>query len=381
MENLELALLCGVLDALPVPAALLGRRGKPAYVNAEGDDLGLSGLDYPALPEVARCLEGAALSGEPRDLPGVGAGTLELYPVRSEDAVLGALFLFRPDKEPEKGVEYFDALPTVSAAMDEVWSRLRRLSVLGTVALILGERGVGKESFARALHRMSPASRYPFVPVSAAVCDERDLRQSAVSAAEGTLFVDGADELPPPLQLVLLKLLADKAEGKGLLRARVVCAALPGLEGKAQDGSFSPELYQRVKLLPVVLPPLRERPEDILPAAQAFLKRQAAALGRDLQGFAPDARAALLTNRWEGNLPALREDVRLAAEACPSGLVLASHLPGRNRGDLDQMTRQFTRERISSLMDVYGRGVEGKRAVAKELGIGLSTLYRLLAKG
>ena len=376
-DNLELDLLCGVLDAFPSPAALLGRGGRPAYVNAQGEELGLDAIPWEEMPEVRDCLGGTALPGASRTLPGsVCVGTLELYPVRNGEQTLGILLLFHPEKVPAS--LYIDALPTVSEAMDRVWDKLRRLSMLGTTALMTGEHGVGKESFARALHRMGPQARHPFAALPAYQADERSLKTAAANAGKGTLFIDGADDLPEQTQAALLLLLEDKSEAKGLFHGRLCLSASPDLAVKAREERFNKALYQRIHLMPVEILPLRERPEDILPAASAYLRRQAELLGRDLQGFSPDARAALLTNRWAGNHPALEEAVRVAAAVCPGGLVLASHLPGEARSDLQEQRRAFTRERIVSLLDVYGHTVEGKRACARELGIGLSTLYRIL---
>ncbi|MCL2030935.1 MAG: sigma 54-interacting transcriptional regulator [Oscillospiraceae bacterium] len=384
----QMELLCGVLDALPYPTALLDTELMPAYVNDGKCPIPFEDVDFAALSEARTALGGAAQSARRTRLTAGAAscfGVLELYPVRvGEDGrqVAGVLAMFRPEFSASEMSA--DAVPTRSAAMDAVWTRLQRYALLASPVLFLGEEGTGKTDFARALHRMSARRDKPFV-VLEPPRDDAALPSAVRDSEDGTLLCLRLEAWPPEHQRRLLELLDSKSVtapgGQTVYKqCRVTAAALP-------DGELLPALMEWFGLMAVRLPPLRERREDILPAAREFLGRLALREDKDIQGFSADAQEILRHYAWPGNLRELREVAQAAVGACPGGLVLASHLPvgGKtgvtlSKGGLQAMRTAYTREQITSLLAVYGGTVEAKRRAAKELGIGLSTLYRILAK-
>lgn len=384
-------LLCGVLDAMPYPTALLDTELMPAYVNDGKCPIPFEDVDFAALSEARMALGGAAQPAQRTRLTAGMAscfGLLELFPVRvgedEEKQVAGVLAIFRPEFAVSEMTA--DAMPTRSAVMDSLWTRLQRYALLASPVLFLGEEGVGKVDFARALHRMSARREKPFVVLEAPT-DDAALPETVRDSEDGALLCIRLDTWPQERQRQLVELLDSKnltaPDGQVVYRkCRVMATAPP--EGA---GELLPALTEWFGSMTVSLPPLRDRQEDILPAAREFLSRFALREDKDIQGLSMDAQEILRHYAWPGNLSELRSVMETAVRTCPGGLVLASHLPvgGQTgvtlgKGGLQAMRTAYTREQIASLLAVYGHTVEAKRRAAKELGIGLSTLYRVMAK-
>jgi DNA-binding NtrC family response regulator len=383
-------LLCGVLDALPFPAALLNPEGLLACVNSVPCPVNLEEVDFPAIEMTRLALQGKHSPAERMELTGVprSRGLAECRPVFGADSVLGALFIFRPEFITE-GVTA-DALPTAEPIMDSLWERLRRLSLLASPVLVLGESGCRRSDFARALHNMSARRGKPFASVTGSP-EGIDLAAALTEAGEGTLLCADADKWLRRDQLALLSLLDNKGhtEPGGVFvpkQCRIVATARPDSEGTLKEGALPQELWEWFRSSVVLIPPLRDRRLDIIPAAEAYRRYYSQALGKDVQGFSPDAREALERTIWPENLKSLRHMVESAVSACPGGLILVSHLPpARSSGahkkkNLNAAKSAFIREQITALLEVYGQSVEAKRRAAAELGIGLSSLYRLMSR-
>lgn len=380
--QLEIDLLCGVIDALPCPAALLNRGGEAAYVSAKDCPVDLGDPGLASREEILR----AVSTGEPsvsRVCLGDGEasawGLLELYPVRMGGRIVGALLMFHPELEavPSRA----DSLPTASGAIARVWERVGKLAPLSSVVLFQGEDGTGKSGFAAALHERSMQKGDPFVRISAGA-SVSELYDAA--SAPGTLFAHRVDRWPPELLKALSGVLG--VYGSRSLahdRCRIAASSGPDLSEQTLEAGFPEALYIRLRVFSVYIPPLRDRPEDILPAAEVMLRAEIARTSKHIIGFSESAGAVLRGLPLKGNLTELSETVSLAVSRCPGGLITADHLPAlisASAGSLRQMRQAYTLEQIELLVGAYGDTVEGKRRAAKELGIGLSSLYRILAK-
>jgi DNA-binding NtrC family response regulator len=224
-----------------------------------------------------------------------------------------------------------------SAPMQALDAALRRLAGAGATVLLLGESGAGKEVAARRLHALGPRAGAPFVALNCAAIP-RDLLESEVfghergaftgaterrigaaeRAGEGTLLLDEVGELDPALQAKLLRLLEDRrftrvgGAQELPLRARVVAATNADLPARVAEGRFRGDLYWRLAVVELRVPPLRERAEDLLPLAEAFLRDAATDAARPGAAFAPEALAALETHAWPGNLRELRNRIERA---------------------------------------------------------------------
>ncbi len=236
-----------------------------------------------------------------------------------------------------------------SAPMQALEAALRRLAAASATVLLLGESGAGKEVAARRLHAMGPRAAAPFVALNCAAIP-RDLLESEVfghergaftgaherriGAAEraggGTLLLDEVAELDLALQAKLLRLLEDRrftrvgGAQELPLRARVVAATNADLAARVADGRFRGDLYWRLAVVELPVPPLRERTEDILPLADAFLGAAAREAGRSGLGLAPEAAAALEAHAWPGNVRELRNRIERAA-LLAEGPAIAPH--------------------------------------------------------
>ncbi|HEU4394526.1 MAG TPA: sigma-54-dependent Fis family transcriptional regulator [Planctomycetota bacterium] len=239
-----------------------------------------------------------------------------------------------------------------SKSWSEVLSHATRVSATETTVLLTGESGTGKEVVARFLHRGSPRAKGPFAAINCAALPEALLeselfghekgaftgaassRAGCIERADGgVLFLDEVGEMSPAVQAKFLRVLQEREYqrlgGDRTLRAnvRVVAATNRDLEAAIRQGRFREDLYYRLKIFEIRLPPLRERPDDILPLAEAFLDEVGAVVGRPAAGISRDAREVLLGYRWPGNVRELRNVLERATILCDGGLIAADHLP------------------------------------------------------
>src|SRR5438445_4147508 len=295
-------------------------------------------------------------------------------------------------------------------ALAPVLELLHRAAPSSLPVTILGESGTGKEVAARAVHELSDRSAGPFVPLNCGAIS-RDLAEAelfghekgaftgaitsapgAFGAADGgTLFLDEIADLPFALQVKLLRALeAGEVKPVGApkprcIDVRVVCATHQDLRLRVREGAFREDLFYRLRGVTVELPPLRARPQDILPLAEHFLPPE--------RSFAPDARAALLAHRWPGNVRELRHVVQLAALLSESPIIRAYALrfddpapaPWAPRvceqpGDSAVVLRGRTLDELEELAirSALVRHGGNRRAISEELGIARSSLLRKL---
>ncbi len=256
-------------------------------------------------------------------------------------------------------------------AIVEVERTLQRIAPLESTVFLRGPSGSGKEVAARFLHTQSPRAKLPFLAVNCAAIP-KELLESEVFGHEkgaftgahirhegfvervgaGTLFLDEVGELPLDLQAKLLRLL----EGRTFLRvggdrqlhfrARVVAATNADIEARIVARTFREDLYFRLAVIPVDLPALRDRQEDIVPLARRFVSEHATAFGRELRGISPQAEVALRDHEWPGNIRELRNRVeRAVALADGNWLTSADFFPEHASG------RSLRKPDVSSLAD------------------------------
>ena len=333
-----------------------------------------------------------------------------------------ALDLTRLDREnrylrAQLGSRYApENLIAVSAAMQQVLGLVRRVARSNSTVLVMGESGTGKELVARALHFQSDRVGGPFEAVNVSTLaegvveselfgHERGAFTGAVAtraglferASGGTLFLDEIGELSGSVQAKLLRVLQEREVtrvGGATARqvdVRVVCATHRDLQAEVSAGRFREDLYFRLAVIPIRLPPLRARPDDIMPLANHFLRRAATRLARPLRGFSADAEAALRSHSWPGNVRELENAVERAVVLATGELATredllwqdsvgpsdASNGPLEPTGTLQAWLDRATELRIRSAL----RATAGVRAeAAEQLGIERTTLYRLMKR-
>jgi len=293
-------------------------------------------------------------------------------------------------------------------AMEPVVEALRKVAATNATVLLMGESGTGKEVAARTLHAWSPRAAGPFVAVNCAAIPESLLESElfghekgaftgAVSARRGrieladggTFFLDEIGEMPPALQAKLLRVLQDRrferVGGSRTIEADVrwVAATNRDVDELRATGKLREDLYHRLAVFPIRLPPLRERSRDILPLAETLLARVGATMGRAHLALSPEARQLVVAAPWRGNVRELANVLERAAILAGGGEIEAEHLElgdgaaplpaGGNGGKLDDIERVAIERALAA---VGGN----RRAAADRLGIGLRTLYDKLKR-
>jgi len=239
-----------------------------------------------------------------------------------------------------------------SRAMQQVYEHVAQVAPASTTVLIRGESGTGKELVAHALHYSSPRAKKPFVKVSCgalpeslieselfgyepgAFTDARAQKKGRFELAHGgTLFLDEVGELSASTQIKLLRVLQEhEFERLGgvqpiKVNVRVVAATNKDLEAGVKDGTFREDLYYRLNVYSIYLPPLRERRPDIPLLADHFIEKYAAAHGKDVRRIATSAIDMLMSYHWPGNVRELENCIERAVLVCEGGVIHAHHLP------------------------------------------------------
>ncbi|MDR3684060.1 MAG: sigma-54 dependent transcriptional regulator [Geothrix sp.] len=252
-------------------------------------------------------------------------------------------------------------------AMQQVWATVDRVAPLEVDVLIEGETGTGKEVLARAIHAASSRASRPFVPVSCAILSgtllENELfghekgaftgaDRAAIgrfeAAAGGTLFLDDVDDIPLDTQAKLLRVLQErKVERLGSVQARptdfrLVSATKKELSQLVAEGRFRQDLYYRLHVIHLPLPPLRERREDILPLAGFFLRKFAAQRPGPLPAFQAETTTLLRAHAWPGNVRELEHVVQAALALCAGPEILPAHLPKSLSAPLEPLSSKGT---------------------------------------
>jgi len=301
-------------------------------------------------------------------------------------------------------------LPGGGLGMQRVVERAERVAKTNATVLINGESGTGKELVARLLHRESLRVRGPFVPVNCAGLTESIIESElfghvkgaftgAVRAKKGkfelaeggTLFLDEIGEIPLNVQVKLLRVLQERevervgGEEPIKIDVRLVCATHRDLESMVKVGEFREDLYYRIKVIVLRLPPLRERTEDIPEFAEHFRQRANERNGRNVEGFAAAALERLTQYSWPGNVRELENVVEQAVVLVRGATIEAEDLPEEISGDrgpqdvlriaVGTTLADSERELILETLRKVGGN---KTQAAKILGIGVRTLYRKL---
>lgn len=295
-------------------------------------------------------------------------------------------------------------------SIDAVRTLIRKAAVADAPVLITGETGTGKELVARHLHAESPRAARPFVALNCAALveglleseffghekgaftgatEQRDGR--IAQASDGTLFLDEVGELPATLQAKLLRVLSEgtfrRVGGKDSLpmRCRVLAATNRDLKQMVKEGTFREDLFYRLQVLEIDVPPLRERPGDVIVIAEASLERLAAQLGRRVPRLAQDARAVLEAYPWPGNVRELLNVLERALVLLEGDTITAADLPQdvRERRVHDEDAPRPSSE-VMTIREAEKRAVRAalehtggkKGAAAAVLGISWPTLNR-----
>lgn len=319
-------------------------------------------------------------------------------------------------EELRKAVEGRATFHHMTSANHRMWEIFKLLPLLAqsdSTVMIQGESGTGKELMARAIHDLSARARKPLVTLNCgalpdtlleaelfghkagAFTDAKRDRKGRIAAAEGgTLFLDEIGDISAPLQVRLLRVLQERTYeplGSNIpLKANVrfIAATHRDLRTEVKEGRFREDLFYRLNVMQIAIPPLRERKEDIPALARRFLNHQITLHGRQVEGFAPEVMDRFMRHSWPGNIRELENAVEHAYVLCRRDQIQVSDLPATfeclssipsKMGH--SISNQSLRGQENALIQASLDRHNGNRtAAAKELGIHTTTLWRKLRR-
>jgi DNA-binding NtrC family response regulator len=304
----------------------------------------------------------------------------------------------------------FEHMVGRSPAMQRVFATIRKVAPTPSTVLLVGESGTGKELIARAIHHQGAEPGARFLAVNCAAIPQELLenqlfghRKGAFTGADsahtgifahagsGTVFLDEIGELPPATQAKLLRVIEQKeilpvgANEPVEVEARVLTATNKELAKEVEQGRFREDLYYRLNVVTIPVPPLRERREDIPDLVEFLLAKHARALGKRVTGVTHETMQIFLACRWKGNVRELENALQRAVILGEGPLITPADLPPDLAplegdpalvDDLSEAVRRFEKQHLERIL----RQTPDKKEAARRLGMGLSSLYRKIAE-
>lgn len=308
-----------------------------------------------------------------------------------------------------------------SPALDNIKNFSKKIAPSDSTVLIRGESGTGKEMFARAIHNDSSRKKGPFIAVNCAAIPEPLLESELFGYEEGaftgakkggkigkcelaiggTLFLDEVGDIPLFLQVKFLRMLQERSiERVGgnhtiPVDIRIIAATNRNLEEMIVNNEYREDLYYRLNVIPILLPPLRDRQDDIITVSEYFLHKYSKRLNKEILEITKEALDVLKQYPWPGNLRELENAIECAVNIEPDRFLTTESLPEKIKKTLPNISstptttkeipnslkisiRKTELKEIITALDKYGWDTKGKKNAAKSLGIGIATLYRIL---
>lgn len=377
---------------------------------------GLAALDeFLAIDSTAKIIIISGQGEKKNAIEAVGAGAYDFLckPVEMEELKLvirrsiyvGNLELEYRHLRQQAGSEGFEEMIGTSPQMQGIFADIRKVAGTTAPVLLLGESGTGKELAALAIHQRSPRKDKPFVAINCSGIPENLLESELFghekgaftgahvqrkglieNASDGTLFLDEIAELPPSLQVKLLRFLQEqrfqRVGGRQEIQidTRVIAATNANLKQAIDEGKFREDLYFRLAVVVIQLPPLRDRTDDITLLAREFLRRYAAQNGKRKLTFTPDALRALNRHTWSGNVREMQNRVKRAVIMADGKRLTAADLELNDASATVPSTLKEARDAVEKevVQNTLKRHQGRITSAALELGISRPTLYELM---
>jgi len=336
-----------------------------------------------------------------------------------QDRVIGGVETFRDlsvvaelRKELTRRHSFQDII-SKNKEMQRLFGVLEQVSQSDATILLEGESGTGKELFAKAIHALSPRKTGPLITINCGSLPDtlleselfgyekgahstafKDKPGRLAIADGGTLFLDEIGDISPALQVRLLRVLQDKTyEPLGSTKSlktnvRIVAATNKSLDDLVDEGKFRQDLYYRINVVKLVLPPLRERKEDIPLLVEHFIRKFGRLSGKEIQGLSPEVMPVLMSHDFPGNIREMENIIEYATVVCKNGLIGAEHLPDYLKDQAEGKSERPSFEKASSLKDMersyiyeaLSRNDWNRSATAAEMGIHPTTLWRKMRR-
>ncbi len=300
--------------------------------------------------------------------------------------------------------------------MQRLFGILEQISESDATVLLEGESGTGKELFAKAIHSLSPRKKSPMVTINCGSLPDtlleselfgykagaftdakRDKPGRLALAKKGTVFLDEIGDISPALQVRLLRVLQDRVyEPLGSIASekadvRIVVATNRNLESLVKDGTFREDLYYRINVVKLVLPPLRKRKEDIPLLAEHFLRKFSRLSGKEIQGLSPEVFPLLMSHDFPGNIRELENMIEYATVVCKNHWIGIEHLPeylNKEWSDIKKTIEKGSDRDGSSwndmersyIYEVLRKNNWSRSATASQIGIHTTTLWRKIKR-
>ena len=349
-------------------------------------------------------------------------------PYISGDEIGGVVISFRDIQEAQKLVYNINTralqntLDDIVGNSEEIKKAKKQALITAkgnSTVLITGESGTGKEMFAKAIHYASPRGEGPFVTVNCGAIPENLLESELFgyekgaftgasdkgkagkfeAANGGTIFLDEIGDMPPHLQVKILHVLQNmRFERVGgnkniIVDVRVIAATNKDLESMIREGTFREDLYYRLSVIPLTIPPLRERRDDIKLLMYHFLRKYNTFMNRKITGFTKEVEELYINHDWPGNVRELENAVEYGTNMAFGDTIGMDEVPARllrneenvmkfqdTNLPLSEQVKRYEKEIITRKLKKYGTSGNAKDTVAKELGLSRATLYRKLTE-
>ncbi|HAZ37971.1 MAG TPA: AAA family ATPase [Clostridiaceae bacterium] len=348
-----------------------------------------------------------------------------IYDIKLEKEKYDRMFIFTETKTIKSNILNvtnsnegigLDKILCVSDKMMELKKEIVMISKSTSTVLITGESGTGKELIARAIHNESNRKNNPFVAINCGAIPESLLESELFGYArgaftgadargkigkfelanKGTIFLDEIGDMPLYMQVKLLRVLQDKvivrvgSNNPIKVDVRVISATNKNLESMIKEGTFREDLYYRLNVIPIEVPPLRERIDDIKILTEHFCMKYSRLFNKKFQYIDKEVWDIFLKYRWPGNVRELENTVEFMVNVMDddNGILSANTIPNRiihslndkENKEADLNLELLEKRNIEKALELYGKTTAGKKIAAEKLGISLATLYRKLEK-
>jgi transcriptional regulator with PAS, ATPase and Fis domain len=345
-----------------------------------------------------------------------------IKPIIVDDAIEGAVITFKDfnmlqrsvfNASEKNAILTFEEIIGSSQSLVQVKEQGKLISKQNMPVLLLGESGTGKELFARAIHTGSDRRNQIFMAINCGAIPESLMESELFGyekgtftgansngkmgkfeiAKDGTIFLDEIGDLPLHMQVKLLRVLEEKelmrVGGSTLIKVnpRIIAATNKNLQKMVERNEFREDLFYRLNVIPLRIPPLRDRPEDVRSLSDYFLKRYNKIYKKNIKGYSPEAEKAMARYNWPGNVRELQNLIEYAINFKKGdriGLdIISSRIgdskePAISEKPLKDLVSDYEKDVIKGMIRYYGEDTDAKKTIAKKLQISPATLYRKL---
>lgn len=342
-----------------------------------------------------------------------GIGDIFSFSLEKNKELTKTLFVFKEISEFKKYLLSFHGNSSIilleSPQMQNIYSQISKVAKNNTSILITGESGTGKEIIAKQIHDLSSYSDGPFITVNCGAIPESLMEselfgytKGAFTGADpkgkigfferahnGTIFLDEIGEMPLQIQVKMLRVLQDKkitpigSHIEKQVNVRIIAATNRNLEQEVKKRNFREDLFYRLSVFPIDIPPLRERKKDIKILVNFFVKKYYISFQMEQKDISTEVYQYFLEYSWPGNIRELRNTIEYCMNIIEENekSIELKHLPPKllNNKEKDKKIKtlaELERDAIQNLLQIYGNSSEAKKIIAKSLGIGIATLYR-----